>query len=120
MNLFNYIFYRISNIYIKSGIETQRPDIFASGLVTLFQGFNLITLLYFIFSLRMTTYSWVYIAIPLMILNWVFLFNYKNLKKFQQRWDGEENGKRQVKGVLIVVYLLATIFFFGWALSKYR
>lgn len=117
MNLFNYIFYRISNIYIKSGIETQRPDIFASGLVTLFQGFNLIALLYFIFSLRMTTYLWVYIAIPLMILNWFFFFNYKNLKKFQKRWEGEEKGKRQVRGCLIVAYLLATIFFFCLALS---
>jgi hypothetical protein len=119
MNIFNYIFYRISKIYIRTGLETQRPDIFASGLITLFQGFNLITLLYFIFSFRMTTYSWVYIALPLMVLNWFYFFNFKNLKKFQQRWDGEDKYKRQVKGVFIVAYLLATIFLFCLALSKY-
>jgi hypothetical protein len=119
MNIFNYIFYRISNIYIKTGIETQRPDVFSGGLVTLFQGFNLITLLYFIFSVRMTSFSWVYIGLPLMVLNWIFFFNFRNLKKFHLRWNGEDKHKRQVKGIFIVAYLLATILLFILALSKY-
>lgn len=96
MNPFSYIFYRISCIYVKTGIETQRPDIFASGLITLFQGFNIITILHFIFSIKMTTYSWIYIAVPLMILNWIFL-NSKNLIKLQQRWKMESISKKKVK-----------------------
>ncbi len=118
MYLFDYIFYRISEIYIKTGIETHRLDIFASGVVTLFQGFNLFTLLYFLFSIKIIPELYAYLLIPLMILNWIFLFNRKNLKKYQQRWDGEEKKKRQIKGVLIVVYLIASIYFLGLALGK--
>ncbi|NSW45738.1 MAG: hypothetical protein HPY79_07995 [Bacteroidales bacterium] len=99
-------------------METQRPDIFASGLVTLFQGFNIIALIYFLFSIKMTPYSWIYLAVPLMLLNWIFFFNRKKLKKYQQKWDNEENSKRQMKGIFIVIYLIATISFFGLALSK--
>jgi polyferredoxin len=108
----------MSEIYVKTGLETKRPDIFASGVLTLFQGFNLITLLYFLFSIKMTTYSWIYVAAPLMILNWLFLFNRRNLKKHQQRWDGEEKRNRQIKGLLIIVYMLTSLYFFGLALSK--
>lgn len=118
MNLFNYIFYRISGVYIKTGLETQRPDIFASGLITLFQGFNIIPILYFLFSIKATTYLLVCLYIPLMLINWIIFFNYKKLKKFQKKWDSEEKSKRQIKGVLIIVYLIASVCFFGLALSK--
>lgn len=118
MYLFNYIFYRISMIYVKTGLERRNPEIYASGVVTLFQCFNLITLLYFTFTIKMTTYSWIYSWMPLIILNWIFFFNRKTLKKYQQRWDAEKKSKRQIKGVLIIVYFIATIYFFGLVLGK--
>jgi polyferredoxin len=118
MYLFDYVFYRISRIYLKTKIETHRPDIFASGVVTLFQSFNLFTLLYFFFSIKTYPELCAYIIIPLMVLNWIFFFNRKNLKKNQKRWDGEEKNKRIMKGILIIAYLIVSIFFFGLALSK--
>lgn len=118
MNLFNYIFYRISDVYVKTGLETQRPDIFASGLITLFQGFNIIPILYFLFSIKATVCLLVSMYIPLMLINWIIFFNFKRLKKIQKKWDNEEKSKRQIKGVLIVFYLVASVFFFGLALSK--
>lgn len=118
MNLFNYIFYRISCVYLRTGLETQRHDIFASGLLTLFQGFNIIPILYFLFSIKATIYLLVSMYIPLMLINWIIFFNFKRLKKFQKKWDNEEKSKRQIKGVLIIVYIVASACFFGLALSK--
>ncbi|MFW5983402.1 MAG: hypothetical protein ACOCQ4_02790 [bacterium] len=118
MYLFDYVFYRISRIYLKTKIETHRPDIFASGVVTLFQSFNLFTLLYFLFSIKTTPELCAYIITPLMLLNWVFFFNRKNLKKYKKRWDEEEKNKRIMKGILIIVYLIVSIFFFGVGLNK--
>lgn len=118
MNLFNYAFYRISDIYIRTGVETQRPDMGGGAVVSLFQGFNIITLLYFLFSIKMTPYLWVFLWIPLIILNWIFFFNFKNLKKYKSKWDEEKKGKRQIKGVLIIGYMITSIIFFGMALSK--
>lgn len=118
MYFFDYIFYRTSRIYIKTGIETRSPEIFASGVVTLFQCFNIFALLYLLFSVKTVPYSWVYIGLPLLILNWIFLFNRKNLKKYQKRWDGEKKRERQIKGILIIIYLIISIYLFGLALNK--
>jgi hypothetical protein len=54
----------------------------------------------------------------LMLLNWIFFLNNKKLKKYQQKWENEVKIKMQINGVFIIIYLIATIFFFGLALSK--
>ncbi len=118
MYLFDYIFYRISKIYLKTKIETVYPELGGGAVTSLFQGFNIVALLYFLFSIKMTTYSWAYIWVPLVIFNWLFLFNRTNFKKYQQQWDDEEKRKRRIKGVLIIVYIIASIYFFGLSLSK--
>jgi polyferredoxin len=118
MYLFDYIFYRISRIYLKTKIENVYPELGGGAVTSLFQGFNIITILYFLFSIKMTPDLWVYLWIPLVILNWIFFFNRKNLKKYHQKWDEEEKSKRKIKGLLIIVYMLATLYFFGLALSK--
>jgi hypothetical protein len=118
MYLFDYIFFRISKIYLKTGIETTSPELGGGAVVSLFQGFNIVTIIYFLFSIKMTPYLWVFIWLPLIVINWIIFFNVKNLKKYQIKWDGEEKGKRQIKGVLIIGYMVTSIFFFGLALSK--
>lgn len=118
MMMFSYIFYRISGIYLNTKIETGNPELGGGAVVSLFQGFNIITLLYFLFSIKMTPYLWVFLWVPLIIFNWIFFFNVKTLKKCQQKWDEETKNKRQIRGVLIIVYLIVSIFFFGLALHK--
>lgn len=118
MFFFNYIFYRISNIYLKTGIETTSPELGGGAVVSLFQGFNLASLFFFLFSIKITPILWGVIWVPLFVFNWILFFNAKKLKKAKLKWELEQKTKRQIKGVVIIVYFIISILFFCLALSK--
>ena len=116
--IYRYIFYSISGLYSKMKMEINFPEMGGGAVTSLFQGFNIVALLYFLFSVNMTPVLWIFIWSCLTIFNWIFIFNRKNLKKYKTRWDEEELNKRIAKRILVIVYFLASIFFFGLALSK--
>ncbi len=117
MIFFDYIFYRISKIYI-AGIDEVHPELGGGAVTSLFQFFNLTAILYFLFSITMTKVLTLSIGIPLMIVNWIFHFNKKKLLKCQEKWDHESKKANRIKGTLVIVYLLASIYLYGLSMSR--
>jgi len=119
MNIFNYIFYRVSNLYTKTGLETSSPEIYSNGIVSLLQNLNITTIFYLIFKEKITTpYYIFFLYATIFILNGIFILNKKNLQKFEEKWGNENIKKRRLNGILIVVYMLCSILLFIIALSS--
>ncbi len=121
MYFFDYFFYRVSSLVKRSKIEVKHPEASGGPIVTLFQMFNLMALgvyLHILISIELYIQLYLYIGIPLFIINWIFFFNRKTLNKFRKKWGNENKKSKQIKGVIIVAYMLLSIFFFSFALNQ--
>lgn len=118
-NPFYYIFYRISEIYIKTGVEIDRPDFGGSAVVSLFQFFNLTSILFFFFSIKMTILLGVILVISINLSNWLFFYTWEALQMCKKNWSEETRKSRIIKGSFIVLYLLISIYFYGITLSRF-
>ena len=117
MILFSYIFYRINKVY-KTRIDELHPYIWSSALTSLFQTINLFTLLYFIFGIKTSVIYYIIVWSPICILNWVFFFNSKKLKNYESKWDKEKEKQKLIRGILVILYIGISIFFFAFALHR--
>jgi len=118
MIVFYYMFYRISKFFVKYDLETFNPEINSGGIISLMQSFNIIAILYFVFSVKMTLSLSILIpAVPL-TLNWFVLLTGKKLKELEIKWDGEDHKTKRRRGFLIVLYMLCSVFFLISAYSK--
>ncbi len=116
MYFFDYMFYRVAQFYVKTGLEKKDHEIYSRAVVSILQTINISTLL-LLFSI---TYHPVFggvLAVTIDILNSIFLYNSKKLKKYKERWDGEEKRIRKIKGVLIIIYMIASLILFVLAIS---
>jgi len=117
MIFFNYIFYRISSAVYKSKIERQNPEASGGALISFLQLLNFIEILYFVFNIKMTKELYILSAIPIFTIGWIFFYNRKSLKKYKSKWDTEKKKSKQIKGYLIIAYMLITIILYGLVLS---
>ncbi len=106
MRIYPYIFYTISKIY-RAGLDKRDPDVYACTVVSLLQGFNIMTIARPYLTKQEQIYLWIAMAIILVIGNTLF-FNKKSLVKFDERWDNEPKGKRFWKRTLVLLYVIAT------------
>ncbi len=112
------MFYRVTQFYVKTDIENSYPQYYSRAVVSFFQFFNLAAILYLLFSFQFVPVGAGIIGLGIYILNGIFFFNKKNLKKDKERWYGEEKRIRKRKGVLIIVYMITSLILFVWTLSK--
>ena len=103
MRIFSYVFYTLSKIY-RAGLDRNHPDVYACGLLSCIQMFNILTVL-----LPYLSKGW-FIAISLVVLsiNTVF-FNAKTLKKFDERWDNEPKPQRIFRRMLVILYVAGSL-----------
>ena len=74
MIIFQYMFYLMSKPY-KAGLDEKNPEIWACGIVTLFQSFNFISILGLFFGISFSKLLWIVIVLSILSINAIFLFN---------------------------------------------
>jgi len=118
MIVFYYMFYRISKFFVKYDLETFNPEINSGGIISLMQSFNVVAILYFVFSVRLTKELSVYITLPILLLNWVFFFTAKKMKELEIKWDEEDYKTKRRRGLFVVFYIFISVFFYVFALNR--
>lgn len=120
LKFFDYIYYRTYKLHI--------PGCDAAFNVATVQALNIITLLYFLFPTFWRTHSvlfyifWGGIWIILSILNGVFTsllpleIYFKRIRKCEAKWDNESKKIKRLKGILVIIYYLASIIAFVLAI----
>lgn len=103
MRIFSYVFYTLSKIY-RAGLDRRNPDIYASGLLSLFLMLNVIT----IFNSYLNEALYIGISVGILVINMIF-FNSKTLKKFDERWDSEPKPQRMFRRTLVIIYAVASV-----------
>jgi hypothetical protein len=109
MNIFYYIYYRVSLFYIKMGEAGY--EIFAMGVVSCCQFLNILSILAIICYVNDQIYSKsivIVIGIPIFIINSIIL----SRKRFQwahAKWESEPKLKQKIKDYGIITYILGSI-----------
>ncbi len=125
MYLFKYIYYRYMSYTEKRiDIEKSEAELSFVCILTFFQIINVAALLFFLFPVELIFFLGklnpilfgVLGVVPL-LFNKIIFFNKKKLSKYKERWDGEEKRIRKIKGVLIIIYMIASLILFVLAIS---
>ena len=108
LNLFNYIFYRITKVY-ASGIDKKDPEMWACAVTSAAQGFYLASLISCTFNIIKDKNLFVGLGFTVLIINYLFFFNEKKYIKYCAKWDNEDRRKKYIRGVLVIIFLIAAI-----------
>jgi hypothetical protein len=120
---FEYCFYRIHFLYVHKKIASD-PNIYASGLVSGCQLFNVLTIINIFQIFTNSTYDgdikfliWS-IALPIFLINYFILLTEKKYIKLKEKYKEENNRKLKGWGVAlyeslsILIYPCIRILFF--------
>ncbi len=113
IRFFDYLFYRIATSNYFKKTAHQYAYIYAYGLVTLLEGFNILTIIkLFTFILNIeirTTFILLFCCIPLVIINMCRLNEIK-ITQLKEIYKEERNRRRN--GYIIIIYSLVTFVLF--------
>lgn len=102
------MFYRIEQVYKifdkfgSNGIYS--PTLLISGC----QMFNVIYILSLFNLAKTSIWLFIIISLSLLIFNELYTFSRKKRETFADRWKDEKPLKKKVKGVLIILYIIAS------------
>jgi hypothetical protein len=132
MKVFDYIFYRVADFYIKM-FNAKNGEALGALLVTLMQGFHIVSILLIIAFFSndvnaifeanegknfMHSYASL-LAIALLAFNFYRYFSVTNYDIVRKKWGFEDIMSRNLKGLYIVVYMVLNMFI-TIGLSIYR
>jgi len=115
LEFFDYLFYRCYCYYLKTNKDGGSPTYWASLIVSVGQGLNIIGLL-LLYSLLTGTehinkYDAAYLGLGMLAIN---LIRYKFFIKFfplHEKWHKESKAEKVRKGKIIVFYLIGSLAF---------
>lgn len=113
VRFFDYLYYRIATSSYYQKTAHQYAYIYAYGLVSLLEGFNILTIIK-LFSIFLnieikTTVILIFCCIPLVIINTCRL-NERRLAQLKETY--KEETSRRKNGYIIIIYLLVTVVLF--------
>lgn len=115
MKLFDYIFYRAYNLFLKIPYRSYAENIQAICALSALQFFNLffLELLFsYIFKeslLSLDIYLILGIMIILLFLNYLRYGGTAKLKEFEKRWKNESKKQNLIRGGLVLIYVILSI-----------
>ncbi|WP_282036653.1 hypothetical protein [Saccharicrinis aurantiacus] len=113
MKRFDYFYYRVYALY-KYSTKERWPEIPATCGVVLFQGLNILSLLFLLAAIFNTGYDFNKVQMVVLCLN-SFIFNYfryRNKRSFyflEQKWKDESRKLKVKNGFIIIGYLIASL-----------
>ncbi|HVX51223.1 MAG TPA: hypothetical protein VHB48_13740 [Chitinophagaceae bacterium] len=123
IEFFEFVFYKVYKQYTSWG-ERDVPGVYALGVITLFPFMNILSFLFFIFSLlHIKSYDSgkpiVFIAFLVVFgLNYYRVYKIVTIDKLLEKWSKVERRKEKRLGTLMFVYLILSILFMGLSLVR--
>ncbi len=114
MILFDYIYYRTYSLY-KDKWKEEDPKLYAVGMVSLMQEFNVGAILFFIINHLEIKIERIYVFlfyIVLFIFNMLWYSKFRTYNNLFQKWDTEAKNIRIFRGILILLFILISIILF--------
>lgn len=118
LNFFDYIYYRTYSAYKNFD---NMPYMYAVGLVSLMQQFNVVTILFILntfLDLNMHVHKYVIYAsfLVFIIPNYIRYSRFKSYKQMDEKWGNDSKKKKVLGGFAVVSYVvLSTIVFIAAA-----
>jgi hypothetical protein len=118
MNLFYYCFYRIANSKFYKVLDANYGYIYAWGIISLCQAWNILTLLSIPYMYIRKMYDIKVVGCTMIlvgIINLIFFLTEKKYYQLKERWKDEDKKQKAVRGWLIALYVVssAIMFFVG-------
>jgi hypothetical protein len=116
MNLlifFDYFFYRIAWFFDVRFNYSQTKKQAGVGFLSLFQFFNILALSNFLkkdFLVLLPYYVFIIGYLLLFSLNFIRYIVILKFEKFEQKWGNEGRNSRLLKGILIIVYIILSVY----------
>lgn len=118
MAVFDYIFYKLSLLYLKLGEkDTAIPSIV---ILSLCQALNVLTFIPLLIRIRLN--NWLILGVYLLIcaFNGFYSFSKKRVVDFEKRWKEEPARLQFVRGVGIVLYVIGSFVLYILCLKYYE
>lgn len=115
MKLFDYIFYRAHNLFLKIPRKSYTADIQALCAVSTLQFFNLLFFeLLFSYLKKEALFSLNKYLIGgtiafLILLNYLRYWGNSNIKELGKKWKNESNDQKLIRGIFVIIYVLLSI-----------
>lgn len=118
MVVFDYIFYKLSLLYLKLG--EKDAAIPAIVILSLCQAFNVLTLVPLFIRIRLS--NWLIMMVYLLIcaFNGFYSFSKKRTVDIEKRWKGEPVRLRYVRGGGILLYVVGSFVLYILCLKYYE
>lgn len=118
MVVFDYIFYKLSLLYLKLG--EKDAAIPAIVILSLCQAFNVLTLVPLFIRIRLS--NWLIMMVYLLIcaFNGFYSFSKKRTVDFEKRWKAEPAKLRYVRGGGILLYVIGSFVLYILCLKYYE
>lgn len=118
MKVFDYIFYKIFQLYKKMG--EKDADIFTSAFLALCQSANILTLIPLFISFKLNNWIFIIIYLSLWVFNSFCYFTMKRIMTFEKRWKNETKTMKYIGGGLTVLYIVASFTLCYFSLEYYQ
>ncbi|MDA3910294.1 MAG: hypothetical protein PF448_02910 [Bacteroidales bacterium] len=109
LKLYDYLYYRVYKLYLIKWNESM-PWLYALGLVSIIQVFNLATL-HFAYALLSGSYK-IFARFGLMLTIGIIVFNYiryhsrrYNYSSLSEKWAKENYEKEKSRGKILIVFI---------------
>jgi hypothetical protein len=111
--LFDYIFYRIARFYDVKFKYSQSKKQAGIGILSLIQFSNILALSNFLKNDLigfLPCYVFISVYIVLFGLNYIRYMRLLKFEKLELKWSTESNNTRLLKGILIIVYFILSVY----------
>lgn len=111
--LFDYVFYRIACLYDVRFNYSQSKKQAGVAILSLIQFFNILALSNFLNDDLIVSLPYYFFVIGYLVLSGLNYIRYIRILKFEKlehKWGKDGNNTRLFKGILILIYLLLSIY----------
>lgn len=113
--LFDYVYYRIANIYDKRFGYVESKEFAGVGLLSLVQTVNILSLFIFIkledsLIKSFSMYIIIIVYVVICALNYTRYIKLLSFSDLEDKWGCESNIKSITRGVLVIVYFLLSFY----------
>ena len=115
--MFEYIFYKTYSLYKYKWNETM-PGIYACGINSIFQGFNLIIIVYDYYYwvnleiLHVNKYYGFLMYLCFMFVNYILYYKFTTPQQIEKKWKNASKKKIRIMNIISISYMFLTIFLF--------
>lgn len=117
LKVFEFIFLKVNNWYLKNG-ENDTPGVYAIGLITLLQSFNILSVIFLVHDFLHIPRIYInkIIAIcfffGLMAINYFYVYKFRKVASIEEEILNYTTGEIKYIRKCVYIYISVTVFLF--------